>query len=135
MKYKYIYKVLQLCNKYIVSMFPSDNQQLTNVYLFCRLHVFFMHTGVQRDFHIRRCSCRLTVTRRVAHAMQELLTLSEHMSSTLFFGVGFTLINLVICVMFCRSLFVLLSDFSWSLFLTFFDLRLLITFLVFSNFS
>ena len=88
MKYKYIYKVLQLGNKYIVSRFPSDNQQLTNVYLFCRLHVLFMHTDFQRDFHIRRCSCRLTVTRRVAHVKQKLLTLPEHMSSTPFFWDG-----------------------------------------------
>jgi hypothetical protein len=27
----------------------------------------FMYTGVQNDFHMRRCSYRLTVTRRECH--------------------------------------------------------------------
>jgi hypothetical protein len=48
---------------------------------------------------------------------------------------GFRVIrSLVFCVMFCRSLFVLLSCFFWPLcFLFFFDLRILITPLVSSN--
>ena len=46
------------------------------------------------------------------------------------------LLILVLCVMFCRSLFVLLSFFFWSLcFLSFFDLRILINPLVSSNSS
>jgi hypothetical protein len=44
--------------------------------------------------------------------------------------------SLVFCVMFCRSLFVLLYFFSWRLCcLSFFDLRILITILVSSNSS
>jgi hypothetical protein len=43
--------------------------------------------------------------------------------------------KLVFCVMFCRLLFVFLSFFAWQLHcLSFFDLRLLITTLVSSNF-
>ena len=44
--------------------------------------------------------------------------------------------SLVFCVMFCRSLCVLLSFFFWSLYcLSFFDLRVLISPLISSNFS
>jgi len=42
--------------------------------------------------------------------------------------------SLVFCVVFCRSLFVLLSFFIWSLRCLSFDLRLLITHLVSSDF-
>jgi len=35
----------------------------------------FTYTGVRYDFHIRCCSCRLTVTRQVSHVEQWLLTL------------------------------------------------------------
>ena len=43
--------------------------------------------------------------------------------------------SLVFCVMFCRSLFVLLSFFPWPLYcLPFFDVRLLVTPLTYSNF-
>jgi len=49
-------------------------------HLFCRGYLYlFTCTGVQHDFHIRWCSCRLTVTWRVSHV--ELLTLPGHMSS------------------------------------------------------
>jgi hypothetical protein len=51
------------------------------------------------------------------------------------FLVGFVLLDLL-CVMFCRSLFVLLSFFFWPLYcLFFFDLLILITPLVSSNSS
>jgi len=43
--------------------------------------------------------------------------------------------SLVFCVMFCRSLLVLLSFFFWSICCLSFDLRLLIDALVSSNFS
>jgi len=50
------------------------------------LFVFiYEYTDVQHDFHVRWCSCRLTVTRRVSQVEQELLTLPEHMSSSLAF--------------------------------------------------
>jgi len=67
---------------------------------------------------------------------QELPTLPEHLSSPpVFSGVRVTR-SLVLCVVFCRSLFVLLYFFLWPLCcLSFFDLRNLITPLVSSNFS
>ena len=43
--------------------------------------------------------------------------------------------SLVLCVLFCRSLFVLLYFFFWILCCLFFDLRILGTPLLFSNFS
>jgi hypothetical protein len=53
------------------------------------------------------------------------------MSSTPVFSVVRVARSLVFCVMFCRSLFVLLLFFYWSLHcLSFFDLRLLVTPLV-----
>ena len=83
--------------------------------LFCRWFMFyicylylFMYTGVQHDFHIRWCLCRLTVIWLVSHVEQELLTLLEHLnSSPVFSGVHVTR-SLVFYVMFCRSLFFLL---------------------------
>jgi len=67
---------------------------------------------------------------------KELLTLTEHLcSSPDFSGVRVTR-SLVFCVVFYRSLFVLLSFFFWPLCcLSFFDLRILITPLVSSNSS
>jgi hypothetical protein len=63
---------------------------------------------------------------------QELLTLPEHLS---FRGVRVTR-SLVFCVMFWRSLFVLLSFYFWPLCcLSFFDLRILSTPFVSSNSS
>jgi hypothetical protein len=43
---------------------------------------FFMYTGVQHDFHIRWCSCRLAVTLQLSRLKQELLTLLEPLSSS-----------------------------------------------------
>jgi hypothetical protein len=74
------------------------------------------------------------------HLQALLLTLSGHLSSPpIFSGVRIAR-PLVFCVMFCRSLFVplvvLLKQICWPLrCLSFFDLRLLITTLVSSNFS
>ena len=67
---------------------------------------------------------------------QELLTLSEPMSSPPVFSGICVARSLVFCVMFCGSLFVLLSFFFWTLCcLSFFDLRILITPLVSSSSS
>jgi hypothetical protein len=67
------------------------------------------------------------VTRRVSLVERELLPLPEHLnSSPVFSGVGVTR-SLVFCVMFCRSLLVLLYFFFWSLCCLSFDLRILIT--------
>ena len=54
---------------------------------------------------------------------------SAHPSSPIFSGVRFAQ-SLVFCVMLCRSLFILLSFFVFSLYCMSFDLRLLITLLV-----
>ena len=73
------------------------------------------------------------LTRRLSLVEQELLTLPEHLSSPPDFnGVRVTQ-SLVLCVMFCRSLFVLLYFFFWPLCcLFFFDIGILITSLIFS---
>ena len=64
---------------------------------------------------------------------QELPTLPENLSSLLVFSGFHVTRSLVLCVMFCRSLFVL---FFWPLrCLSFFDLEILITPLVSSNYS
>ena len=84
----------------------------------------FTYTGVQHDFHIRWCSCRLTVTWRVLHVKQELLTTPEHLSSPPVYSELCIAWSLVFCAMLCRSLFVFLSFFFWLLCcLSFFDLR------------
>ena len=59
---------------------------------------------------------------------QELLSLPEHLSSPPVFSGVYVTRSLVLCVMFCRSLFVLLSFFLWSFCCLFlFDLWILIT--------
>ena len=52
-----------------------------------------------------------------------------------FFSVVHVALSLGLCVVFCRSLFTLLSYFCWPLFCLSFNLRILITPLVFSNSS
>jgi len=42
--------------------------------------MLFVFTDVQHDFHVRLCSCRLIVTRRVAQMGKELITLPEDLS-------------------------------------------------------
>jgi hypothetical protein len=75
----------------------------------------------------------LLVTRRVSLVEQELSTLPEQLSlSPVFSGVRVTR-SLVLCVMLCRSLFVLLSSFFWPLCCLY--LRILITSLVSPNSS
>ena len=91
----------------------------------------FTYTGVQHDFHIIWCSCRLTVTRQVSHLEHELLTLQEHPSSPpVLSGV-----RVAQSVVFCRSLFVPLSFFFRSLHCLSCDLRIQNTTLVSSIFS
>ena len=68
--------------------------------------------------------------------MQELLILLQNLSSSPVFSEVSFARSFVFCVVFCRSLFVLLSSIFWPLCcLTFSDLRLFITPLVSSNFS
>ena len=68
------------------------------------------------------------VTRQVSLVEQELPTLLEHLSSLPVFREVHVAPSLVFCVMFCRSLFVLLYFIFWPLCcLSFFDLQILIT--------
>jgi len=76
----------------------------------------------------------LVVTRREPLVEQELLPPSEYTSSTPVYTRVHVAQSLVFCVVFCTLLFVILSLF-WPYCLSFFDLQLLITLLVFSNFS
>ena len=52
----------------------------SRLFYWCNLYLF-THIGVQHDFHIRVCSCHLTVTWRVSLVGQEMLTLLEHLRS------------------------------------------------------
>ena len=74
-------------------------------------------------------------TWRVPHVENELFTLPEHLSSPPVFNVVRFARSLVFYVMFCCSLFVLLSFFFLSLCCLSFELRLPITPLVSSNIS
>ena len=74
------------------------------------------------------------VTRRVSHRKQELLILPEHLSSSPMFSGVRVARSLVFCALFCRSLFVLFF-FRSLCSLSFFDLRLLISYLITSTFS
>ena len=77
-------------------------------FMFCYLYLFiFTHTGVQHDFHIKWCSCHLTVIWWMLHVEQKQLTLPEHLSYTLSIVDVCVAWSLVFCVMFWRSLFVL----------------------------
>jgi len=81
----------------------------------------FPHSWLITRFVIR-------LTRRVP--------LVEHLSSPPIFRAASVTRSLVLCVMFCRSLFVLLFFYFWSLCCpSFFDLRIMITPLVSSNSS
>ena len=75
------------------------------------------------------------LTRRVQLVEQELLNLPEHLSSSpVFSGVrSYSIFSFI--YMFCRSLFVLLNGFLWSLCCLFFDIRILIAPLESSNSS
>jgi hypothetical protein len=65
---------------------------------------------------------------RMPYVIQELLTFPDHLSSTSVISGVLVARFIVFCVMFCRSLFFLLSTFVWSLYcVSFFELRFLIT--------
>ena len=67
----------------------------------------FTYIGVEHNFHIRWCSCRLTATCQVSLVNKELLTLQGHLSSQpVVRGVQVDQ-SLLFCVVFSRSLFVL----------------------------
>ena len=66
----------------------------------------FTYNGVHHDVNIRWCSCCLTVTRRVSLVEQELLTLPEHLSLPRVYCEVRVTRSLVLCGVFCRSLFI-----------------------------
>jgi hypothetical protein len=71
---------------------------LSGVHVFLMLFVF-TYTGVQHDFHIKWCSCRVTVKRRVSLVEQELIFLLEHLSSLPVFSGVRVARSLVLCVL------------------------------------
>ena len=71
----------------------------------------FPHSWLITGFVVR-------VTRRMSNMEQELLTLPEHMSSTLVFGGVRVTRSLVLCVVFCRKVFVFLSFFLFAIVLS-----------------
>ena len=75
------------------------------------------------------------LTRRGPLVEQKLLTLPEHLRSPPVLSGVLVTRTLFLCVMFCRSLFVLLSFLFWPLCRLFVDLRILITSMVSSNSS
>ena len=74
------------------------------------LYHWFMY-NMSHSWLISRFVAR--VTRRVPQVEQELLTHLEHLSSTSVLSGVHTPQSLVFCVVFCSSLFVLLSLFLW----------------------
>ena len=91
------------------------------MFYICYLYLF-TYTGVQHDFHVKWWSRRLTVTRRVSRVEQKLLTLPKHLCSPLVLSGVRGARSLVVCVVVCKSLFVLLSLFFWPLCCLFFCL-------------
>jgi hypothetical protein len=65
------------------------------------------YTVLQHDFHIRWCSKRLTVTRRVSLVELELLTFENLLNSIPVLSAVRVFQSAVFCVMFCRTLFLL----------------------------
>ena len=110
-------------------------------HLFMGAHVLFilpciyLRLLVPIQFYFRWCSCSLTVTRRESHVEQELLTLLEHLRWPPLFRWVHVRRSLFTCVMFCWLLFALLSFFFWPLYYLSFELQLLITPSMSSNFS
>ena len=89
------------------------------MFYICYLYLF-TYTCVQHDLHVKWWSRRLTVTRRVSRVEQKLLTLPKHMCSPLVLSGVRGARSLVVCVVVCKSLFVLLSLFCCPLCCLFF---------------
>jgi hypothetical protein len=100
----------------------------------CYFYLFYIsHTGVGNDFHITWCSCRLSVTRQVPLAGQELLHAS-HTGSPPAFSEVHVVQALVYHVVFLHNC--LSSSFlCWSMYCLSIDLLFLITSLVSSFYS
>jgi hypothetical protein len=97
----------------IISTTHSISCQFTLSRSFVRKSIMscnYSHHSIKINIHYNSSdsSC---LTQQVSLEEQELLTLPEHLSSPLFFsGVRVTW-SIVLCAMFCRSLFVFLSFF------------------------
>ena len=91
-----------------------------------------METQLTADL---RNICVTRVLRRIPLEEQELATLPQHLSSPAIFSLVRVTRPLILCVMLCRSLFVLLSFFLWPMCCLSFELLILITHLVSSNSS
>ena len=88
------------------------------------LHLY-THTGAQHNFHIRLCSCRLTVA-RVLVVEDERLILREQMVHACFFSGVSVAQSLVFCVAWCGPLSVHSSFYVVTIVLLS-ELRLMIT--------
>ena len=144
-----IYTVLKFClfdvNCKIMEEIQIINQSINHMcWNNCLYHVYsvVLNTSLLDDMHcsntfyhlncntIRNWYFVTRLTRRVSLVKQELLTPPEHLiSPSVFSGVRVTR-SLVFCVVFCRSLHVLLYFSFWPLCCLFFDLRIPITPLV-----
>jgi len=109
-------------NRYRIAVSKTTKSPL--ICFICRKHVStsrsFPHSWLINGFVTR-------ITRRVSLVEQELLTLPEHMSSPMVVSGVCVARSLDLCIVSCRSLFVLLFFFCWQLCCLFFDLRILIT--------
>ena len=68
------------------------------MFYLCYLHSF-TYTGAQHDLNTRRCSYRLTATRRVS-PVEPVVSLPEHLSSPAVFSGIHVAQSLVFCVLF-----------------------------------
>ena len=93
----------QSCSVCLYSHVDSFVGSSSFIYLY-----LFMHTGVLHDFHSRRCSCHLKVTRWVPQVDQELFTFPKHPSSPLFLSLVSVALSLVFWLVWW-SLYLLLS--------------------------
>ena len=80
------------------------------IYVIC----IYLRILVSNTISISDDKCRLTVTRRMSHVEQELLTLPQHLKSTLGFSGISVARSLVFCAMLCRSLCVLFVIFLFG---------------------
>ena len=132
---------------YSLSRCTCVHKQISQKYIitFCRKTTNKLQNYVSVPSRIRERIPRVQYVHYNAHALtrltrpvplvdQKLLTLLEHQSSHPVFSGDHVTRTLVLCV-FCRSLFLLLYFFFWSLCCLFFDVWILIIPLVSSNSS
>jgi hypothetical protein len=113
----------------LTSILHQEGDRLQILYLFSKIHNKMFIYIVRFNISAWLITGFVTsVTRRVPLVEQELLTLSEDLSSPPIFSEVPVTRYLVLCVCFCKWLFVRLSFFIWPFFcLFYFDLRILMT--------